>query len=94
MPASTGKVPPAGVQSALNGCAPFFKLRVVSMSTNSLYSVEPIVWLTTEPVVWALMQSRGDRTAGRFAQQCSIWVCGYHLRSDLLGFPGLSRTAG
>jgi len=85
--ASTGNVPPSGVQFSLDGCAPFLNC-VSSTSTNSLYSVEPI--RLAEPLSqssWALVRAVAIELPGASLNSARFGYADITCRSDLLGFP-------
>jgi uncharacterized protein (DUF1499 family) len=85
--ASTGKVPPSGVQFSLDGCAPFLNC-VSSTSTNALYSVEPI--RLAEPLSqssWALIRAVAIELPGASLNSARFGYADITCRSDLLGFP-------
>ncbi|WP_349292899.1 MULTISPECIES: DUF1499 domain-containing protein [unclassified Marinobacter] len=85
--ASTGKVPPSGVQFSLDGCAPFLNC-VSSTSTNGLYSVEPI--RLAEPLSqssWELIRAVAIELPGASLNSARFGYADITCRSDLLGFP-------
>jgi uncharacterized protein (DUF1499 family) len=85
--ASTSKVPPAGIQFSLDGCAPFLNC-VSSMSNNGLYFVEPI--RLAEPLSqssWALIRAVAIELPGASLNSARFGYADITCRSDLLGFP-------
>jgi len=85
--ASTGKVPPSGVQFSLDGCAPFLNC-VSSTSTNGLYSVDPI--RLAEPLSqssWELIRAVAIELPGASLNSARFGYADITCRSDLLGFP-------
>jgi len=89
--ASTGNVPPSGTQFSLDGCTPFLNC-VSSTSTVGLYCGAYPFSRTSRSFFLGAYQSYSDGIAWRFAQQCSIWICGHHLPQRFVRFPRLFRT--